>query len=218
MNTCQAVVTPECNKGNVAKSKGVWTASVSLLTELTTDESNQISSKGHCQQKESSLILLEKKKVISQKTATVLVEFEGVKFKAFGRSELQYLRYVENGALSPCTCDTPEQHNEIPCKQFAIQVRSHFSSGKGYICSAKLDIKQKKGEAELVQADWLCYIATGIKEGESVVSYASSMDIDSIPLHILVVSLYLPRTDYGNFKNHVYAIIKTPGSAGKLDI
>ena len=68
--------------------------------------------------------------------------------------------------LSPCACDTPEHHKEIPCKQFAIPIRSHFASDKGYLCSEKLDIKQNKGEAELAQADWLCYIATGLNEGK----------------------------------------------------
>ncbi|KAK3577880.1 hypothetical protein CHS0354_014552 [Potamilus streckersoni] len=41
--------------------------------------------------------------------------------------------------LSPCTCDSPEHHKEIPCKQFAIPVRPHFASDKGYICSEKLE-------------------------------------------------------------------------------
>ncbi|KAL3858945.1 hypothetical protein ACJMK2_009194 [Sinanodonta woodiana] len=120
--------------------------------------------------------------------------------------------------LSPCACDTPAHHKEIPCKQFAIPIRSHFASDKGYVYSEKLDIKQNKGEAGLAQADWLCYIATGLKEGENVVSYVSSGDIDSIPIHILAISLYLPRKDDGNFKNNVYVVIKKPGSAGKLDI
>ncbi|KAL3856571.1 hypothetical protein ACJMK2_011306 [Sinanodonta woodiana] len=108
--------------------------------------------------------------------------------------------------LSPCTCDTPALHKEI-----------HVNN-KGYVCSEKLDIKQNKGETELAQADWLCYIATGLKEGENVISYISSGDIDIIPIHILAISLYLPRKDDGNFKNNVYVVIKKPGSAGKLDI
>ncbi|KAL3880313.1 hypothetical protein ACJMK2_032561 [Sinanodonta woodiana] len=120
--------------------------------------------------------------------------------------------------LSPCTCDTPALHKEIPCKQFAIPIRSHFASDKGYVCSEKLDIKQNKQEAELAQADWLCYIATRLKEGENVISYVSSGDIDIIPIHILAISLYLPRKDDGIFKNNVYVVIKKPGSAGKLDI
>ncbi|KAL3880306.1 hypothetical protein ACJMK2_032554 [Sinanodonta woodiana] len=118
--------------------------------------------------------------------------------------------------LSPCKCDTPALHKKIPCKQFDIPIRSHFASDKGYVCSEKLDIKQNKGEAELAQADWLCYIATGIK-GENVVSYVSSGDIDSIPIHILAISLYLLRKDDGNFKNNVYVVIKKPGSTDKLD-
>ncbi|KAL3872791.1 hypothetical protein ACJMK2_035992, partial [Sinanodonta woodiana] len=94
----------------------------------------------------------------------------------------------------PCAYDTPALHKEIPCKQF----------NKGYVCSEKLDIRQNNGEAELAQADWLCYIATRLKEGENVVSYVSSGDIDSISMHILAISLYLPQKDDGNFKNNVY--------------
>ncbi|KAK3586763.1 hypothetical protein CHS0354_023492 [Potamilus streckersoni] len=96
---------------------------------------------------------------------------------------------------SSFTCDTPELHKKIQCKQFAISERFHFASDKGYICSEKLDIKQKKGEA-----DWLYHIATGLKEGENVISYVSSGNID-ISIHILIVSLYLPRKDDDKFKN-----------------
>ncbi|KAL3865778.1 hypothetical protein ACJMK2_043133, partial [Sinanodonta woodiana] len=73
MNTCQAVVTPQCTKGNVSKSKGVRTALVSLLTEFNANENNE------------SLSIKNVPVHISQRTSTILVEFSGVKFKALGR-------------------------------------------------------------------------------------------------------------------------------------
>ncbi|KAL3872790.1 hypothetical protein ACJMK2_035991 [Sinanodonta woodiana] len=120
MNTCQAVVTPECEKGNVSKSKGVRTALVSLLFEFNANENNESLSIGDRQKKDASLILLEEKNVpvhISQRMSTILVEFSGVKFKAFSRSGIQYLRYIENGVLRWLLKEFPFASHVVICEE-----------------------------------------------------------------------------------------------------
>ncbi|KAK3582941.1 hypothetical protein CHS0354_019948 [Potamilus streckersoni] len=65
---------------------------------------------------------------------------------------MKYIVDMDGGYyLRQCTCYTPLHHHGIPCKQFAIPVRSHFASDKGYMCSEELDIKQKKGIARAIE-------------------------------------------------------------------
>ena len=54
-------------------------------------------------------------------------------------------------------------------------------------------IRQRKGEAELAQADWLPYVAQELEEDDSVICYVTSGDIDVLPIHMLAAKITLPN-------------------------
>ena len=121
--------------------------------------------------------------------------------------------------ISAGLCKSSQSHQENPCKQYTTPVRAIFSKESGFVSSSQLtSIRQRKGEAELAQADWLPYIAQELEEDESVICYVTSGDIDTLPIHMLAVALYWPRFPNQTFKNDVYLILKKPGKHTKPDI
>ena len=54
-------------------------------------------------------------------------------------------------------------------------------------------IRQRKGEEELAQADWLPYVAQELEEDDSVICYVTSGDIDVLPIHMLAAKITLPN-------------------------
>ena len=113
-------------------------------------------------------------------------------------SELEVVGCKCAGATSDCNCNT-----------YAVPIRCHFSKQKGFEKMEKSnEIKQRKGEAELAQVDWLIHSAPTLKEGQVVVSVVTSGDIDAVPIHLFALSYQWPRDINGKFKNRVYVILQ----------
>ena len=77
-------------------------------------------------------------------------------------------------------------------------------------------VTQRKGEAEMAQLDWLISLQDDIKEGDAVASIVTSGDIDSVYIHMFVVSRLWPRYSNGSFKNPIFVILQKPRS--RIDI
>ena len=107
----------------------------------------------------------------------------------------------------PCpVCDEPCTCPEIT---YTVHVRAVFKRETGFLHQSVLqDIKQRKGEAEMAQVDWLLEIAKNMKEKEAVVSIVTSADIDSLVIHLFCLAFHWPRNDDGTFKNTVYVLLQ----------
>ncbi|CAC5383205.1 unnamed protein product [Mytilus coruscus] len=101
-----------------------------------------------------------------------------------------------------CEC---EVSNNCSCSLFTIPVRAVFTKHAWVSGIRKLDaIRQRKGEAEMSQADWLRDVQHDLHDGECVVKYVTSADIDTIVIQLFTVSLYWPRNVDNTFKFPVY--------------
>ncbi|VDI44369.1 Hypothetical predicted protein [Mytilus galloprovincialis] len=101
-----------------------------------------------------------------------------------------------------CECEDP---NNCGCSLFTIPVRAVFTQHAGVSGIRKLDaIRQRKGEAEMSQADWLRDVRHDLHDGECVMNYVTSADIDTIVIQLFTVSLYWPRNVDNTFKFPVY--------------
>lgn len=101
-----------------------------------------------------------------------------------------------------CEC---EDSDKCTCPLFTTPVRTVFTQGNGLQHSENLTmIKQRKGEAEMSEADWLKDVQLQLHDRECVINYVTSADIDTISIQIFAVSLYWPRNPDGTFKFPVY--------------
>ena len=113
--------------------------------------------------------------------------------------------------INKCTCLGTTDHEKVPCKQYAIPVRALFGEDGIHLETKPLtNVRQRKGEAELAQADWLPFIVPELDEGDSVLSYVTSGDIDTLPIHLLAVSEFWPRLPNNTFKHDVFLFLKKP--------
>ena len=111
-----------------------------------------------------------------------------------------------------CQCDNP-----CNCSAAAIPLCKTFHETVPSEKAIKLsDVKQRKGEAEMSQVDWLVQYAPKLKPGEAAASIVTSGDIDSVYIHFFALSQHWPRTEDNKFLNPVYVILQKPGS--KYDI
>ena len=98
-------------------------------------------------------------------------------------------------------------------------MRAVFHKESGFVRKSHLiEVLHRKGEAELSQADSLPYIASDLGEEDCVISYVTSGDIDTLPIHLLATTLYWPRLPNRNFKNDIFLILKKPGRTLKPDV
>ena len=90
---------------------------------------------------------------------------------------------------APCSeCDEP---CSCPVITYTVPVRAVFKKETGFVHQSVLhDIKQRKGETEMVQVDWLMEFAKDMKEKEAVVSIVSSADIDSLVIHLFCLAFH----------------------------
>ena len=113
--------------------------------------------------------------------------------------------------ISECICLDKSEHETRPCKQYAIPIRAMFGEDGVHLETKPLtSVRQRKGEAELAQADWLPFIVPELDEGDAVLSYVTSGDIDALPIHILAVSEFCPRLPNKKFKHDVFLFLKKP--------
>ena len=115
--------------------------------------------------------------------------------------------------LHGCSCSSEDL--SCHCKKFATPIRFLFGEN-GFRGSELLQqIKQRKGEAEMSQVDWL-FDHNQLKPGEAFASIVRSGDIDAVIIHLYVISKKWPRKADGKFENGVFVILQKPFK--KLDI
>ena len=95
--------------------------------------------------------------------------------------------------MCSCYCGHPE--SACLCKPYSIPVRFRFLEGK--MCEKKhlSTIKQRKGEAEMSVVDWIPELKQELSAGDSIVSYITSADIDTVPIHMFALSLHWERDE-----------------------
>ena len=112
--------------------------------------------------------------------------------------------------LSGCDC---EDRDTCTCNVSSSPIRAVFSLTQGFKEKMTLhDIRQRKGEAEMAQVDWLMEtLLPLLTDGDAVASVLSSGDIDAIPIHLFVLSYKWPRDATGSFLYPVHVILQKPG-------
>ncbi|CAC5425801.1 unnamed protein product [Mytilus coruscus] len=75
-----------------------------------------------------------------------------------------------------------------------------------------VNIKQRKGEAEMAKLDWLLEVADKLEQGDGCASIVTSGDIDALVIHLFTLSFLWPRSQDGTFKNDVYVVLQKAGS------
>lgn len=101
------------------------------------------------------------------------------------------------------------------CEIHTSPIRCQFDPMQQPIVN-QVDLIQRKGEAEMAQADWLYEILPKLEENESIVALVTSGDIDSVLIHMFTVSKSWPRTENGLFKFSVHVDLQKP--KGRVDI
>lgn len=104
-----------------------------------------------------------------------------------------------------CTCYCSNIQGEVcACKPYSIPVRLKFIDGKMKSKTNLTEVQQRKGEAEMSVIDWIPELKQELSDGDSIVSYITSADIDTILIHMFALSLYWERDGDRNFKWPVY--------------
>ena len=99
------------------------------------------------------------------------------------------------------------------CPKYCIPIKCNFNSNKGAEKVSHLNcVQQRKGEAEMAQADWLLESLTNLKPGEGVACIVSSGDIDSIVINLFVISRQWPRNADRTFQHSVFVILQKPSA------
>ncbi|XP_067660602.1 uncharacterized protein [Haliotis asinina] len=104
-------------------------------------------------------------------------------------------------------CECCEDDQECRCRVFTKPLRAVFDND-GFRRELLLDIKQRKGEAEMSQVDWLKEVH--LSDRESTISVITSGDIDSVVIHLFALSQHWPRDDEGRYKNQVFVLLQKP--------
>ena len=189
--------TPDLFK-NATRSQRITTSSASIAHLRTANEmlSDQQFSR-------SSLVGTGQGKVVASTFISKNVH------KLSIRRPLQLVLDSEHHLVS-CTCANP-QESLCTCNYHAVPILATFDSD-GLASTEKLSsIKQRKGEAECAQLDWIVYYAASLVPGEVMLSIVTSADIDSVVLHLFALSDHFPRNENGTFKNDVYVMLQKTG-------
>ena len=118
--------------------------------------------------------------------------------------------------MENCQCGTTATNEPCVCDAFAIPVRAEFGP-HGFVKQTKMtQIRQRKGEAEMAMVDWLGDCVQDLKDGEGIVAYVTSGDIDAVVIHMFALSLHWPRKHDSSFSNPVYVVLQKP--EGQHDI
>ena len=77
-----------------------------------------------------------------------------------------------------------------------------------------LDVRQRKGEAEMAVADWLIHVQGELVDGDAVVCFVTSGDIDAVYIHLDVVSRLWAKDETNGYRFPVYVVLQK--QAGKV--
>ena len=116
--------------------------------------------------------------------------------------------------ISPCTCNL----QICECERHVVPLRCKFDEQGSFASSERMNVKQRKGEAELAQIDWLMEYLALLKPGESCLSIVSSGDVDAVIAYLFAVSHMWPRQTNGDFHHQVYVLLLKPSSADLYNI
>jgi uncharacterized protein YuzE len=108
--------------------------------------------------------------------------------------------------IAGCEC---QQAANCECTKYCTPVRATFTKADGLVSEEKMaHIRQRKGEGEMAQVDWLKESICDLEAADAVASYLTSGDIDSIPIHLYYISAHWPRNEMGTFKHPVFCILR----------
>ena len=139
------------------------------------------------------------------------------KYLADNIDKLSIQKNIQLSIDSELIQESCECIQECSCTPAAIPVMKTFYENQLPSDSVqRKDIKQRKGEAEMSQVDWLIQNAHNLHPGEAAVSILTSGDIDALYIHLFALSRHWPRDKYGTFPSPVYVVLQKPGS--KYDI
>ncbi|ESO90207.1 hypothetical protein LOTGIDRAFT_164522 [Lottia gigantea] len=222
MNTCQAVVKPDCSIPKVLKSTGIKQAFKNIfmsMTNSTVEQNKEITFEKFVSYNVRSLC-----EEVKDLVKYVTIEFVGVKFKASGTHDGKkvistYLtRHMDQLQIKKnLEIDIDSELYVSDCSTFTTPIRCFDSATNGFLSNKKLtSIKQSKGEAEMSQIDWLWEYASDLSPGDVCVSMVTSGDIDAVVLHLFFASWKWKRNKNGRFINPIYVLLHKP--AGMFDI
>ena len=126
---------------------------------------------------------------------------------------LQLVLDSEN-KLAACTCDK-QKLSTCVCDHHATPILATFDTAGLSRTETLSAIKQRKGEAECAQLDWVVHYSRSLSPGEVMLSLVTSADIDSVVLHMFALADQFPRNEDGTFKNDVYVMLQ---KAGHFDV
>ena len=104
-----------------------------------------------------------------------------------------------------CTCSGG---NKCTCARHTHPIQCTYNHNGHKSTSVLKNIKQRKGEAECAQIDWVIHEANQLSRGDAILSLVSSADIDAVVLHLFAASKLLPRDENGQFHVNVYVALK----------
>ena len=113
---------------------------------------------------------------------------------------------------STCSCDI----EMCMCSKFCTPLARKFETGKHFQAVQLTSIRQRKGEAEMSQLDWLLNLQHTLSEGDVALSLVTSGDVDAIYIHLFVISQFWERRQDNTFRFPVYIVLQKPQS--KLDV
>lgn len=119
--------------------------------------------------------------------------------------------------IGGCVCENDQ--SSCQCDIHTVPITCNFLRGSNAsppIIHSLDDIQQRKGEAEMAQADWLLYYLPHLQQGDAIASIVTSGDIDAVTIHLFLVSRLWPRNESGAFRSRVYVILQKPGK--KVDV
>ncbi|CAC5372997.1 unnamed protein product [Mytilus coruscus] len=112
-----------------------------------------------------------------------------------------------NMKVVPC-----EHSVECKCQNYTLPMRCSFKKTcpKPIIQDLRLnDIHQRKVEAEMSQADWLCMCKAVLSPSKAACSIVTSGDIDAIPIHMFALSDNWPIAQ-GKYSHPVFVVLQKP--------
>lgn len=107
--------------------------------------------------------------------------------------------------MGACACEGPS----------ATPLQATFTRDGFQECT-EMPIRQRKGEAEVAQLDWLLDRLPSMKPKEPAVSFVTSGDIDAVVLHLFLVGHRWPRNSDGSFVHPLFVVLLKRG--GTCDV